>query len=143
MDQRYRKPSQNRTHDSGPVPKFDALFFRRGEPRYFAFDLLWLDGEDLRSLPLVAREEKLRAIIPAQPAPVLYVDHVCGLGTSPFGATYENDLEGIIAKRANSAYEQPEHAPNWLKIRNRDYSQLRGRHELFSTLASRVRTSSD
>jgi bifunctional non-homologous end joining protein LigD len=44
-------------------PQFRNLLFRRGEPRFYAFDVLWSDGEDLRSLPscyFVARFALLR-----------------------------------------------------------------------------------
>jgi bifunctional non-homologous end joining protein LigD len=36
--------------------QFRDLLFHRGEPRFIAFDLLWLDGEDLRYQPLIARK---------------------------------------------------------------------------------------
>ncbi len=43
---------------------FKRLLFRRGEPHYYAFDLLWLDGADTRSWPLVARKRALKRIMP-------------------------------------------------------------------------------
>ena len=42
---------------------FNELLFRRGYPVFYAFDLLYLNGRDLRQLPLIGRKEKLRAII--------------------------------------------------------------------------------
>ena len=39
---------------------FHELMARRGEPRYYAFDLLWLNGRDLRAQPLLERKTKLR-----------------------------------------------------------------------------------
>ncbi len=44
--------------------QFRDLIFRRGEPRFYAFDLLWLDGEDLRNLPLIERKLRLRSVVP-------------------------------------------------------------------------------
>ena len=41
---------------------FHELMARRGEPRYYAFDLLWLNGRDLRAQPLLERKRKLRRI---------------------------------------------------------------------------------
>ena len=43
----------------------------------------------------------------------------------------ELDLEGIVAKRANSAYENNERMPHWIKIKNPAYSQKEGRADLF------------
>src|SRR3954469_25612187 len=43
---------------------FNALFYRRGTPYFYAFDLLWLDGCDIRSLRLVERKTLLRQVIP-------------------------------------------------------------------------------
>ena len=44
--------------------QFYDLMFRRGEPYFYPFDLLYVDGEDLRDLPLVERKAKLRKLIP-------------------------------------------------------------------------------
>jgi hypothetical protein len=41
--------------DSNGVSKFNQLMSRKGKPVFYAFDLLWLDGKDLRSLPLIER----------------------------------------------------------------------------------------
>jgi ATP-dependent DNA ligase len=38
--------------------------FRRGEPRLYAFDLLWCEGEDMRHLPLIERKLRLRSVVP-------------------------------------------------------------------------------
>ena len=43
----------------------------------------------------------------------------------------ERDLEGIVAKRKRSAYDPAAIVPAWVKIKNREYSQARDRHELF------------
>ena len=45
-------------------PLFNALLHRRSEPCFVAFDCLWLDGRDLRRLPLIERKRVLRRIIP-------------------------------------------------------------------------------
>jgi len=49
-------------------PIFNRLLFRRAQPFFYAFDVLWLDGEDLRHLPLIERKRRLRQIIRADPA---------------------------------------------------------------------------
>jgi ATP-dependent DNA ligase len=57
---------------------FNALMFRRMLPHFYAFDLLRLDGEDLRQLPLSKRKSMLKKILPRCDAPVLFVSHVSG-----------------------------------------------------------------
>lgn len=115
--------------DDNGKPQFRDLLFRRGEPRFIAFDLLWCDGEDLRYSPLTGRKHRLRSLIPGAGDRLLYCDHVHHDGEKLFGLACEHDLEGIVAKRKSDPYLDG-HA-RWLKIRNRDYSQWVGREELF------------
>jgi bifunctional non-homologous end joining protein LigD len=96
---------------------FADMMQRRHPARYFAFDLLWLNGEDLRQLPLMARKEKLRRILPSRSAHVLYVDHSRGNGTALYRLACQLDLEGIVAKRADSRYEDNPNIRNWIKLR--------------------------
>src|SRR5512133_3352710 len=49
--------------DADGRPVFNDLLYRRREPVFVAFDALWLDGEDLRYLPLVERKAKLRGLL--------------------------------------------------------------------------------
>lgn len=63
---------------------FAALMTRRGTPVYAAFDLLGLDGEDLRELPLIERKRRL-AILLRQSRTVRYVSHVRGSGRELMG----------------------------------------------------------
>jgi len=55
---------------------FFDLMARRGEPRYYAFDLLWLNGQDLRSKPLLERKKRLRRLVPRNDSHLLYVEHL-------------------------------------------------------------------
>lgn len=110
-------------------PQFRDLVFRRGEPRFIAFDLLALEGEDLRYLPLIGRKQRLRSVVPQRGHRLLYCDHVEDGGERLFQLICEQDLEGIVAKRKVDPY-LPEQA-SWLKIRNQNYSQWVGRRELF------------
>jgi bifunctional non-homologous end joining protein LigD len=48
----------------------------REKARFYAFDLLHLNGQDLRSLPLLTRKQRLKKLIPASSHSVNYVDHV-------------------------------------------------------------------
>jgi bifunctional non-homologous end joining protein LigD len=110
---------------------FNELLFRRGEPRFYAFDMLWCDGEDLRFSGLADRKRKLRSLITGRER-LLYCDHLDEHGERLFQFACENDLEGIVAKPRNSPYVFTDRQTPWLKIRNRDYTQMLGRDELFS-----------
>ena len=61
---------------------FADMMQRRHPARFFAFDLLSLNGEDLTKQPLLKRKEKLKRISPSRSAHVLYVDHSRGNGTA-------------------------------------------------------------
>jgi bifunctional non-homologous end joining protein LigD len=56
---------------------FNELLFRRGYPIFYAFDLLYLNGRDLRQLPLVERKERLRALIENSGLPDVILRQVC------------------------------------------------------------------
>ena len=90
-----------------------------------------LNGEDLRSMPLWERKRKLKRILPARSAHVLYVDHTRGSGTELFRLACQLDLEGIVAKKADSPYGESAAEPHWIKIKNPQYSQKEGRADLF------------
>ncbi|AMY10124.1 putative ATP-dependent DNA ligase YkoU [Luteitalea pratensis] len=62
--------------DANGRPDFAALMTRRGTPVYAAFDLLALDGQDLRALPLLDRERRLRRLIRQDGPALRYVPHV-------------------------------------------------------------------
>jgi bifunctional non-homologous end joining protein LigD len=117
------------TDDTGRTIFASMMKGRRDAP-YFAFDLLWLNGEDLRSEPLLGRKKRLKHILPTRSAHVLYVDHVRGAGQRLYQVACELDLEGIVAKRADSQYQMEAESP-WIKIKNPSYSQKEGRGELF------------
>ena len=110
---------------------FAYIMKRRRDVRYYAFDLLWLNGRDLRGLPLLVRKQMLKRILPKGSAHVLYVDHMRGSGTKLYHVACQMDLEGIVAKRADSPYEENWSDPHWAKIKNPNYSQKEGRTDLF------------
>lgn len=109
---------------------FEDLLFHRGEPRFCAFDLLWVDGDDLRYSPLVERKLRLRSVLPSIGSGLLYCDHVEGDGLGLFRLACTHDLEGIVAKQKYAPY-LPEQEKTWFKVRNHSYSQWVGREELF------------
>jgi bifunctional non-homologous end joining protein LigD len=110
-------------------PQFYELLRRRGEPVFYAFDVLMLDGRDLRSLALVERKKILRRVVNKHPR-ILYAHHFERNGCDLFRLVCEQDLEGIVAKRRDAAYGE-----DWYKIRNPKYSQYEGRQELFEKRA--------
>jgi bifunctional non-homologous end joining protein LigD len=119
--------------DSKGQPQFKDLLFHRGEPRFFAFDLLHLDGKDLRYEQLVDRKASLRQLanLAAAHSGLHYADHVNGSGVALFERVCEMDLEGIVAKHSTSPYLKYHTISTWFKIKNPRYSQMAGRHELF------------
>ena len=79
------------------------------------FDCVELDGHDLRRLPLTQRKECLRMLVPPL-GPVHYVDHVMEHGEAFLEAAAEARLEGIVAKRASSAYTGGR-SRDWIKVK--------------------------
>jgi bifunctional non-homologous end joining protein LigD len=116
-------------YETGQTPLSGSMKWRK-QARYFAFDLLWLNGTDLRALPLLVRKEKLKSILPCRSMYGLYVDHTEGAGTELYRVACELDLEGIVAKRADSPYENQVPAPHWIKIKNPTYRQKERRSDL-------------
>ena len=80
-----------------------------------AFDALGLDGRDLRRLPLEARKECLKLLVPARGV-IAYGDHVEGHGAEFLAAACEQRLEGVIAKKRDSLYVA-RRSRDWLKIK--------------------------
>jgi bifunctional non-homologous end joining protein LigD len=114
--------------DAEGKPVFFSLLHRRSPQQFVAFDLLSLNGKDLRNLPLIERKRVLRSVVPAG-SPLLYADYIESGGRELYRAVCGMDLEGIVAKRKDGLYT-PE-ATTWVKIRNPRYSQSEGRRELF------------
>jgi len=82
----------------------------------FAFDLLWLDGEDLRAQPLIARKARLEALLGKGSAPLTYSTHVQGHAAQALQQICAAGHEGIVAKRADARYRS-ERARSWLKVK--------------------------
>ena len=84
------------------------------EPAFYAFDLLWLDGEDLRQMPLIERKKRLaRLVRPAKCSRLLYAQHIEQRGKGFFAEICARDLEGIVAKRKTGCIvENHEEAQN-------------------------------
>lgn len=114
--------------DEHGVSQFGQLWNRKAQPMFYAFDLLWLDDDDLRRLPLIVRKKRLRNLIRAcTGGAILYAQHIEGAGKQMYQEICARDLEGIVAKRKMGIYKDD--GNGWLKIKNRSYSQAEGRHE--------------
>jgi bifunctional non-homologous end joining protein LigD len=110
-------------------PVFRDLLRGEGFLAFAAFDLLWLDGDDLRLLPLEERKRQLTELLPADTGPLYKILTLEEHGRALFGAIRKLDLEGIVAKRKSDPYHS---ATTWYKIKNPGYSQGEDRGELFS-----------
>jgi bifunctional non-homologous end joining protein LigD len=87
-----------------------------GRLAYLVFDILWLDGHDLRDLPLESRKEILRTLLPNK-EPIHYSDHIKARGKQFFKTAQAQKLEGIMAKDITSRYRPDIRTDEWLKIK--------------------------
>jgi bifunctional non-homologous end joining protein LigD len=110
-------------------PQFRDLLFHWGEPCFFAFDLLMSDGKDLRTEKLTDRKQELRRLMSKVPESRMRYADIDQHGTALFQRVCEMDLEGIVAKHSLAPYTTER--TTWFKIKNRNYSQMQGREELF------------
>ena len=110
-------------------PVFIDLLRGTRTPCYIAFDLLWLNGIDLRSLPLSERRQALQTVLPKTSPIVSEALSDEGRGRELFHLMCTNDLEGVVAKRLADPYDP---RVRWLKIKNGDYSQKEERGDLLN-----------
>ncbi|WP_207420480.1 DNA ligase D [Desertivirga brevis] len=86
--------------------------------KFYAFDLLALNGHDIRQLDLIKRKELLAALLKKGPkSSVTFSEHVSGKGKKLFAEAVENSWEGIIAKDGSSNYESDKRSGKWLKFK--------------------------
>jgi bifunctional non-homologous end joining protein LigD len=118
--------------DGDGRPIFKDLLFRKSTCIFVAFDLLYLNGKDLRTLPLIERKRQLRMLLSRKRSRILYLDHVENDGRLLFEQIVKMDLEGMVCKRKSSPYRAAEKpSPYWIKVKNPRYSQAEGREKLF------------
>jgi bifunctional non-homologous end joining protein LigD len=112
-----------------------------GHLLYYVFDLLYFQGHDLTSLPLLRRKELLKKILPSVPK-IRFSDHVWQDGILFFAVAKEKGLEGIIAKHAQSAYQPGKRSRQWLKVKTQltqegviaGFTEPRGGRRYFGSL---------
>ena len=117
-------------------PQFRNLLFRRGEPCFFVFDLLWNAGQDHRLDSLVNRKQQLRRLLSRVPvtAPIRFADHIERSGIALFERICILDLEGVVAKYRYAPYTAIREESTWFKIRNPSYSQWQGRDNYLNVI---------
>jgi len=91
------------------------------EVQLYAFDILALDGEDLRSLPLSMRKTNLAQLPRGRPDGIFVAPFEQGeIGPDLFRAACDMGLEGMVSKRADRPY-RTRHSKDWVKIKNRKH----------------------
>jgi bifunctional non-homologous end joining protein LigD len=87
-----------------------------GQLAYLVFDLVHLDGRDLRAVPLVERKRLLGSVL-APHQSIRVSEHTVGDGVTVFEAMREAGIEGVVLKRAASTYQPGRRSPDWLKVK--------------------------
>lgn len=108
--------------DAGGRSSFQLLqAYESGEERppllYYAFDLPFAGGEDLRALPLEDRQARLAQLLRRPPARIRLSEPLSGDGAALLEQARELGLEGLIGKRAGSAYEAGRRSGAWIKLK--------------------------
>lgn len=88
---------------------------------FFAFDLLFADGEDLRPLPLGERKARLKKLLEARKGkdgPIRYVEHFEDRGDTVLESARKLSLEGIVSKRLDAPYRSGR-SEHWTKAKIR------------------------
>ncbi len=112
--------------DHNGVPSFSALQAaiadnKTGDLIFFAFDLLFANGEDLRALPLRERKERLKLLLERRSGKeklIRYVDHFEDRGDTVLESARKLDLEGIVSKKLDAPYRSGR-SESWTKAKIR------------------------
>lgn len=88
----------------------------RGKLKCYVFDILYFNGYDLTSLPLLNRKRILEALLPRQ-EDIIYSKHTVGKGTQALEKVTKQGGEGLIAKKVDSIYHVNRRSKDWLKIK--------------------------
>jgi bifunctional non-homologous end joining protein LigD len=105
--------------DDNGVASFDLIRHHRANDSVFlyAFDLIELNGDDLRRDPLQVRKATLASIVAKASPGIRFNEHIEGDGPTVFVHACKMGLEGIVSKRKDSAYRSGR-SPDWLKMKN-------------------------
>jgi bifunctional non-homologous end joining protein LigD len=102
--------------DDNGVASFDLVRHQRANGSIFlyAFDLIELNGDDLRRDPLEVRKAALASIVAKASPGIRFNEHIEGDGPTVFAHACKMGLEGIVSKRKDSPYPSGR-SPDWLK----------------------------
>jgi bifunctional non-homologous end joining protein LigD len=106
--------------DNDKKPDFQKLqhdYAHEKALHYYIFDLLWLNGHDLKEVPLILRKSLLKELLKNPPANIHYLDHVEKAGIEFFNEIKAQKLEGIMAKNKKGIYYPGLRSKDWLKIK--------------------------
>jgi bifunctional non-homologous end joining protein LigD len=104
----------------------NALHSRKQDDQVqlYAFDILSLDGDDLRKLPLTMRKTNLARLLARRPDGIFVSEFEQGeIGPDLFRKACEFGLEGLVSKRRDSTYRAGR-SPNWIKVKNRTHPAM-------------------
>jgi ATP-dependent DNA ligase len=120
---------------SDGVAVFEALHrrHRATEAILYAFDLLELDGEDLRPVPLGERKARLAKLLGRKTGGIIFNEHTDENGATVFRHACKLGLEGIVSKRLSKPY-QSGRSGHWLKVKNPDSPAMVRAREHFARL---------
>ncbi len=113
---------------------------------YVVFDVLFVEGKDIRDRPLLERKETLRTLLPRESL-LRYSEHVAEFGKREFAKAQRAHEEGVIAKRAAGLYYSGKRTREWLKFKAVHeqevvivgYTEPRRSRKYFGSLALAVR----
>jgi bifunctional non-homologous end joining protein LigD len=116
--------------DDNGVASFDRIRYRRHDNSTFlyAFDLIELNGDDMRRDPLEVRKATLRSMLAKAGLGLRFNEHLEGDGPTVFAHACKMGLEGIVSKRKDSAYRSGR-SPDWLKMKNADAPAVKREEE--------------
>jgi len=134
----HDKPSFQKLQQYGENPSLPIL--------YYVFDCISYKGKDISHLPLLERKKIAKSLIPGNSV-IRYSDHVVGEGREFFAHVIKLNVEGMIAKRADSLYHAGKRTRDWLKIKNHNtqeaiiagYTAPRGGRQHFGALMLGIR----
>jgi ATP dependent DNA ligase domain len=117
-EHRESAPTSRWSDDNG-LAVFDRIRYRRHDGKVFlyAFDLIELNGADLRREPLDVRKATLRSLLVKVAPGLRWNEHIEGDGETIFRHACKLGLEGIVSKRKGSPYRSGR-SPDWLKMKN-------------------------
>jgi len=116
--------------DDNGVTSFNRVRYRHHDENIFlyAFDLIELNGDDLRRDPLEGRKAALEMILAKAGLGIRFNEHMKGDGETVFRHACKFGLEGIVSKRKDSPYRSGR-SPDWLKMKNADAPAVKREEE--------------